>query len=84
MLVNNACVRHQQPLLELDLAAWNRLLAVNLTGGFLCCRSAVRRMVKQEPYGEARGRIVNLSSQHGMIAARATSATASPKRLSTT
>ncbi|MFD1704557.1 SDR family NAD(P)-dependent oxidoreductase [Methylopila henanensis] len=69
VLVNNACVRHQRPLLELDLAAWNRLLAVNLTGAFLCCQSAVRRMVEQEPCGEARGRIVNLSSQHGMIAA---------------
>ena len=34
-----------------------------------CCRAAVRQMVEQAPVDEVRGRIVNLSSQHGMIAA---------------
>jgi NAD(P)-dependent dehydrogenase (short-subunit alcohol dehydrogenase family) len=42
---------------------------VNLTGVFLMCRAAVRQMLRQEVRGEARGRIVNISSQHGMIAA---------------
>lgn len=45
------------------------MLAVNLTGVFLMCRAAVRRMVAQEPRGEVRGRIVNISSQHGMVCA---------------
>jgi NAD(P)-dependent dehydrogenase (short-subunit alcohol dehydrogenase family) len=70
-LVNNACVRHARPLLELDDAHWQRLLEVNLTGVLRCCRAAVRQMVQQTPEGDVRGRIVNLSSQHGMIAAPA-------------
>ncbi|MDB5954781.1 glucose 1-dehydrogenase [Ramlibacter sp.] len=69
VLVNNACVRHARPLLEMEEADWQRVLDVNLTGVFRCCRAAVRHMVRQAPVDEARGRIVNLSSQHGMIAA---------------
>ncbi len=69
IIVNNACIRHPRPLLELEEAEWKRVLDVNLTGVFLCCKAAVRQMVRQEMKGEVRGRIVNLSSQHGMIAA---------------
>lgn len=69
VVVNNACIRHARRLTELDEADWDRVLAVNLTGAFLCCRAAVRQMLTQAPVGEVRGRIVNLSSQHGMIAA---------------
>ncbi|MFM1987239.1 MAG: hypothetical protein RJA99_196 [Pseudomonadota bacterium] len=69
VLVNNACVRHARPLLELDEHDWQRLLDVNLSGVYRGCRAAVRQMLKQDPIGEVRGRIVNLSSQHGMIAA---------------
>jgi NAD(P)-dependent dehydrogenase (short-subunit alcohol dehydrogenase family) len=69
VLVNNACIRHARPLLELDEADWQRVLDVNLGGVYRCCRAAVRQMLRQEPLAEARGRIVNLSSQHGMIAA---------------
>lgn len=69
VLVNNACIRHARPLLELDEADWQRVLDVNLGGVYRCCRAAVRQMVGQATVGETRGRIVNLSSQHGMIAA---------------
>ncbi len=69
VLVNNACIRHARPLLELDEADWQRVLDVNLGGVYRCCRAAVRQMVGQALVGETRGRIVNLSSQHGMIAA---------------
>ncbi|RZL97475.1 MAG: glucose 1-dehydrogenase [Variovorax sp.] len=78
VLVNNACIRHARPLLELDDADWRRVLDVNLGGVFRCCRAAVRHMVGQAPLppddgadgeAEVRGRIVNLSSQHGLIAA---------------
>ncbi|MBU4611298.1 SDR family oxidoreductase [Achromobacter sp. GG226] len=74
VIVNNACVRHARPLLELDEAEWQRVLDVNLGGVYRCCRAAVRQMLAQpadagfETHG-VRGRIVNLSSQHGMIAA---------------
>ncbi|MDB5856619.1 MAG: short-chain dehydrogenase [Ramlibacter sp.] len=69
VLVNNACIRHARPLLELDEADWQRVLDVNLGGVYRCCRAAVRQMVTQAPEDEARGRIVNLASQHGVIAA---------------
>jgi NAD(P)-dependent dehydrogenase (short-subunit alcohol dehydrogenase family) len=68
-IVNNACIRHARPLLEMEEGDWERVLKVNLTGTYLCCRAAVAQMITQEPRGEVRGRIVNLSSQHGMIAA---------------
>jgi NAD(P)-dependent dehydrogenase (short-subunit alcohol dehydrogenase family) len=44
------------------------VMGVNLRGVFLGCQRAVRQMLDQQPLGEARGRIVNISSQHGMIA----------------
>ena len=34
-----------------------------------CCKRAVQQMLEQEPVAEARGRIINLSSQHGMVGA---------------
>ncbi|WP_375460289.1 SDR family NAD(P)-dependent oxidoreductase [uncultured Enterovirga sp.] len=69
VMVNNACIRHARRLTEMDRGDWDRMMAVNLTGVFLCCREAARQMLTQEIRDEARGRIVNLSSQHGMIAA---------------
>lgn len=69
VLVNNACIRHARPLLELDEADWQRLVDVNLGGAYRCSRAAVRQMIGQAPVDEVRGRIVNMSSQHGIIAA---------------
>lgn len=69
VIVNDAVVRGGTPLVETSEAEWDRVMAVNLKGVYLCCRTAVRQMLTQEVVGEARGRIVNISSQHGMIAA---------------
>ena len=69
IVVNDAVIRVGKPLIETSLEDWNRVMAVNVTGVFLMCRAAVRQMLKQEIRNEARGRIVNISSQHGMIAA---------------
>ncbi|WP_207002752.1 SDR family NAD(P)-dependent oxidoreductase [Trinickia mobilis] len=69
VLVNDAAVSVGKPLLDTTLDEWNRVLAVNLTGVFLMSRAAVRAMLAQAPLGETRGRIVNVSSQHGMISA---------------
>jgi NAD(P)-dependent dehydrogenase (short-subunit alcohol dehydrogenase family) len=44
---------------ELPLAAWNHVVAVNLTGAFLCTREAFRVMRNQQPRG---GRIINNGS----------------------
>ncbi len=69
VMVNDAALGDSSPLLETSRSDWDRVLAVNLTGVFLGCRAAVRQMLRQAPIGEVRGRIVNVSSQHGMIAA---------------
>src|SRR4030088_3204549 len=44
-IVNNACIRHARPLLEMDEGDWERVLKVNLTGTYLCCRAAVGQMI---------------------------------------
>jgi glucose 1-dehydrogenase len=59
VLVNNAAVVERQTLLELDEETWERTLAVNLKGPFLCLQAAARRM--KETGG---GSIVNVSSIH--------------------
>ena len=68
VMVNNAAIYTGTRLLETDEDDWDRVMAVNVKGVFFGCKRAVQQMLTQEPSGEARGRIVNLSSQHGMIA----------------
>jgi NAD(P)-dependent dehydrogenase (short-subunit alcohol dehydrogenase family) len=51
----------RQPSLELALKDWNAVLAVNLTGVFLCARLAARHMVKRQ-----RGCIINTMSIMGL------------------
>ena len=57
VLVNNAGAFDGGPLDELSLEAWNRVIATNLTGPFLCTRAAFVIMKKQ-----GAGRIINVSS----------------------
>lgn len=60
-LVNNAGVLERQTRLEaMDAARWQRVLATNVIGTFLCAREAVRRMAIS--HGGAGGAIVNVSS----------------------
>src|SRR5437870_12705681 len=69
VMVCNAGIagRYSKPLLETSEEDWDAIMAVNLRGVFLCCRRAIGEMVEQEPIGEARGRMIIISSQHGMI-----------------
>src|SRR5205814_8030513 len=69
VMVNNAGISgsHSKPLLETEEADWDAIMAVNLRGVFLGCKRAVAAMIEQEPIGEVRGRVVNISSQHGMV-----------------
>lgn len=64
ILVNNAGISANKPTLELDLAEWRTALDVNVTGVFLCCQAAARRML---PAGA--GVILNLASIYGVVAA---------------
>jgi NAD(P)-dependent dehydrogenase (short-subunit alcohol dehydrogenase family) len=69
VMVNNAGISgaHSKPLLETEEEDWDAIMAVNLRGVFLGCKRAVATMVEQEPIDEVRGRVINISSQHGMI-----------------
>ena len=67
VMINNAAISVSKPLLETSEAEWDHVMAVNAKGVFLGCKRAVRQMLGQEVRAEARGRIVNISSQHGMI-----------------
>ena len=57
ILVNNAAVSHDGLVMMLPDAAWARVLDVNLTGAFLCCKTALRGMIAGRW-----GRIVNVVS----------------------
>jgi NAD(P)-dependent dehydrogenase (short-subunit alcohol dehydrogenase family) len=68
VMVNNAAIYAGTKLTETTPEQWKHVMDVNLTGMFFGCKRAVQQMLTQEPRGEVRGRIVNISSQHGMIA----------------
>jgi NAD(P)-dependent dehydrogenase (short-subunit alcohol dehydrogenase family) len=74
VLVNNAALagHHSKPLLGTEDDDFDAIMAVNLRGPFMLCRAAVRQMLTQPlrgTRGGARGRIVNITSQHGMVGA---------------
>lgn len=64
IVVNNAGISMNKPTLELSLQEWQKALDINLTGVFLCCQAAARRMVPQRS-----GVILNISSIYGVVAA---------------
>jgi glucose 1-dehydrogenase len=68
IMVNNAATYTGTSLVETSEAQWNKVMAVNVNGLFFGCKRAVQQMLTQEPVNEVRGRIVNISSQHGMVA----------------
>ncbi|HWN68193.1 MAG TPA: SDR family NAD(P)-dependent oxidoreductase [Haliangium sp.] len=61
ILVNNAGVAESAPLARMDREHWDRMLAVNLTGPFLCCRAVLPGMLDR-----SFGRIVNIASTAGL------------------
>lgn len=67
-MVNNAAIYTSTNLIDTTPEQWQRVISVNLTGFFYGSKRAVMQMLSQAPVNEARGRIVNISSQHGMVA----------------
>jgi len=64
ILVNNASILGPTvPLVNLKKADWERELAVNLTGSFLCARAVLKGMMERK-----RGKIINMSSVAGQRA----------------
>ena len=61
ILVNNAAMVYgitRKPFTEIPLDEWDKLMAVNLKGAFLCARAVFPQMKKQ-----GKGKIINLSSE---------------------
>ena len=63
--VNNAGIAILGADEELDQAAWDKVIAVNLTGVFLCCQAEARQMIRQSP---TEGKIINTASMSATIA----------------
>lgn len=68
VLVNNAGVTHAADFLDLTEADFERVLAVNLKGAFLCGQAAARAMVDTVKNGGEPGCIINLSSINAVVA----------------
>jgi 3-oxoacyl-[acyl-carrier protein] reductase len=62
ILANNAGIARSEPLLEIEDRSWDEVLAVNLTGVFLCSQVVARAMVRQRG-----GAIVNMASTNGIV-----------------
>jgi len=63
VLVNNAGVSGPTArVVDIDRGEWDRTLAVNVTGAFLCCKHAVPHMIARRS-----GRVINITSIAGLI-----------------
>ncbi len=62
ILINNAGITPSAPLHKTSLAMWNEVLAINLTGAFLCTRAALPDMIERKW-----GRVVNVASIAGLM-----------------
>ena len=63
VLVNNAGIQISRPSHELSSEDFDKVIAVNLRGAFLCAREALRHFVAEEKAGS----IVNVTSVHQLI-----------------
>ena len=61
ILINNAGQAASAKFVDTDEALWNRIMAVNLNGTYLCTRQAVRDMLEI-----GSGRVVNIASTAGL------------------
>ncbi len=62
IIVNNAGVAALSPATDISVEEWNKVVSVNLTGVFLCARTAARQMIKQ-----GGGKVVNIASIYGAV-----------------
>ncbi len=63
--VNNAGIAILGADEEIDQADWDKVIAVNLTGTFLCAQAEAQQMIRQSP---TEGKIINIASMSATIA----------------
>jgi len=61
ILINNAGFIWEEPPEKVSLETWNKTLAINATGTFLCSQEAGKHMIKQR-----QGKIINIASISGL------------------
>jgi 3-hydroxybutyrate dehydrogenase len=74
ILVNNAGIQNVAPIVDFPEDRWDLLIGIMLTGTFLCTKYALPYMIQQKS-----GRIINMSSIHGLVGAKYKSAYVSAK-----
>lgn len=62
ILVNNAGVASLSPSVDMSFEEWRKVIDINLTGVFLCARTAAREMIKKNY-----GKIINIASIYGAV-----------------
>jgi len=70
ILVNNAGLQKDAKFHEMTLAEWNHVIAINLTGQFLCSREAIKEFRRRGIVPErskSAGKIICMSSVHEVI-----------------
>lgn len=61
ILINNAGITSDNIMVRMSKENWNTVIDTNLTGSFNCCKSIIKKMIKQK-----NGRIINISSIIGI------------------
>lgn len=70
ILVNNAGLQKDAKFHDMSLEEWNHVIAINLTGQFLCAREAIKEFLRRGVVPEkskAAGKIICISSVHEVI-----------------
>jgi len=70
ILINNAGIQHRQPMVDLSLEDWHRVINTNLTAAFIVGRATARRMIARKQGGK----IINI----GSLTSEAARATVAP------
>ncbi len=64
ILINNAGIAQQKLFTDISDDDWNKMIGVNLTGVFNCCKAVLPYMIKNKS-----GKIINISSMWGQVGA---------------
>jgi NAD(P)-dependent dehydrogenase (short-subunit alcohol dehydrogenase family) len=70
ILVNNAGTNVPQPFVEVDAAALDRMLNLNVRAAFVVAQSCAQRMLRDADRTARGGAVINISSQLGRVALR--------------